>query len=86
MKRSLRRIVRHVAAEVPLPVRVRAHPEQRAVAVLASASITIAPAAVLAIPRVLRDAFDKVRHRLAPPVRHELFGPLRAVEEEVRRG
>ena len=59
--------------------------EQRAVAVLASAP-PLLPAAVLAIPRVLRDALDKVRHRLAPPVRHELFGPLRAVEEEVRRG
>ena len=87
MKTCLRRIVRHVAAEVPLPVRVRAHPELRAVAVLgASPSIVSAcTAAIRAIPRVPRDALDKVRHRLGPEVRREVVGPLRAVEEARRR-
>ena len=86
VKRSVRRVVRHVAAEVPLPVRVRAHPEQRAVAVPATPiSIVAFPAAVRAIPRVLCDALDKVRHRLGPEVRREVVGPLRAVEEARRR-
>ena len=80
VERRLARVGRQRTTQVPLTVGVGADPHECAVAISARRATDVAaPAAVLPIARVLRDACSEARDRLAPPMAYKVVRQLRTL-------